>query len=266
MDKAMKKPIILITAGRQNQATPAGEVQSVRTGVSTDYVDAVVKAGGAPLIVPCFSDEAALDALLDKADGLILSGGGDIVSLAYDEEPHHLSKFQDPVRDEMEFHITRAALDRGLPILGICRGVQLLNVVLGGSLIQDVPSQVQDAVKHYSQGLHTVLLHTIDIEADSVLANLMGTTTMAINSWHHQAVKKLGAGLRVNCRARDGVIEGVEADDSRAVLGVQFHPEEAAGSYPQFQTFFDWIVARAGEYQDRKAASRNGYKPVPVEV
>src|SRR5947209_1484565 len=108
----MRKPIILITAGRQNQATPAGEVQNVRTGVTTDYVDAVVKAGGAPLIVPCFADAAAVDALLETVDGLILSGGGDIVSLAYEEEPHHLSKLQDPVRDEMEFHITRAALDR----------------------------------------------------------------------------------------------------------------------------------------------------------
>ncbi len=172
----MRKPIILITAGRQNQATPAGEVQSVRTGVDTDYVDAVVKAGGAPLIVPCFAEQDAIEALMEVADGLILSGGGDIVSLAYDEEPHHLSKLQDPVRDEMEFQVCRAAMDRDLPILAICRGIQLLNVVQGGSLIQDVPSQVNDAVKHYSQGLHTVLLHTIDIEPDSELARLMATT------------------------------------------------------------------------------------------
>ncbi|MBV9866976.1 MAG: gamma-glutamyl-gamma-aminobutyrate hydrolase family protein [Abitibacteriaceae bacterium] len=241
----MKKPIILITAGRQNQATPAGEVQSIRTGVDTDYVDAVVKAGGAPIIIPCFMDKAALESIMQTADGVVLTGGGDVVSLTYGEEPHDLSKYQDPVRDEMEFEVTRQALALDLPILAICRGVQLLNVVQGGSLIQDIPSEVPNSVKHYSQGLHTVLLHTIEIEKDSLLGELMGTTEMAINSWHHQAIKKLGSNLRVNCRARDGIIEGVESSEGKPILGVQFHPEEAAAAYPQFQVFFDWVVREA---------------------
>ncbi len=262
----MSKPIILITAGRQNQATPAGEVQDVKTGVDTDYVDAVVQAGGAPLVVPTFADHEAVSSLVEIADGLILSGGGDIVSLAYGEEPHHLSKFQDPVRDEMEFQLTRDALDREMPVLAICRGLQVLNVVQGGSLIQDVPDQVRDAVKHYSHGLQTVLLHSIDIESDSLLARLMGTTTMAINSWHHQAIKKLGHDLRINCRARDGVIEGVESASGKAVLGVQFHPEEAAATYPQFQTFFDWVVREAQDYRNRRVAALDGRRPAPTTV
>jgi putative glutamine amidotransferase len=241
----MSKPIILTTVGRQPQATPEGELQLIKTGCDVNYVNAIIRAGGAPVILPCCDDKQAIHAIMRVADGIVLTGGGDVVSLAYGEEPHIKSKYQDPVRDEAEFEAARLALEMGLPILGICRGMQLLNVVLGGTLVQDIPSQVPDAVKHYSEGTHTVLLHNIDIEEDSLLARILETDSMAINTWHHQAVKDLGRGLRVNCRARDGVIEGVEAEDGRPVLGVQWHPEEAAATYPRFQTFFDWIVREA---------------------
>jgi putative glutamine amidotransferase len=228
----MKKPIIVITVGRQPMAAPQDELQSIKTGCDTDYIDAVVRAGGAPVILPCFMDRDAIGSIVAAADGVILSGGGDVVSLAYGEEPHLLSKYQDPVRDEMEFEVARLALDMELPLLAICRGMQLLNVVLGGTLIQDIPSQVSNAVKHYSEGTHTVLLHNIDIKEESLLSRLLGTNSMAINSWHHQAVKDLGNGLRANCQARDGVIEGVESSDGKPILGVQFHPEETAATYP----------------------------------
>jgi putative glutamine amidotransferase len=177
----------------------------------------------------------------------MLTGGGDVGSLFYGEEPHVASKLQDPVRDEMELEATQLALKRGLPILGICRGVQLLNVALGGTLVQDVPSQVPNALKHYSEGMDVILLHTIEIEAGTLLAHIFGTTSMAVNSYHHQAVKDVGRGLRVNSRARDGVIEGIEAADGRPILGVQFHPEECTAQYPQFRALFDWLVREAGE-------------------
>jgi putative glutamine amidotransferase len=246
------KPIILTTVGRQPQATPEGELQLVKTGCDINYVEAIVRAGGAPVILPCVEDNEAIHAIMRMVDGVMLTGGGDVVSLAYEEEPHIKSKDQDPRRDEAEFEVARVALEMGLPILGICRGMQVLNVVLGGTLVQDIPSQVPDAVKHYSEGTHTVLLHNIDIEADSLLAQILDTDSMAINTWHHQAVKELGRGLRVNCRARDGVIEGVEAEDGRPILGVQWHPEEAAATYPRFQTFFDWIVREANANRERK--------------
>ena len=241
----MKKPIILVTVGRQPMATEQGELQSIRTGCDIDYIEAVVRAGGAPLIVPCICDKDAIRSFMEAADGVILTGGGDVISLAYGEEPHLMSKYQDPVRDEMEFEVARLALEMELPLLAICRGHQVLNVVLGGTLVQDIPSQVPDAVKHYSEGTHTVLLHNIDIEEDSLLFRLLGTKCMAINTWHHQAVKDLGEGLRINCRARDGVVEGMESADGKPILSVQFHPEEAAATYPRFQTFFDWVVKEA---------------------
>jgi gamma-glutamyl-gamma-aminobutyrate hydrolase PuuD len=240
------KPIILVTAGKQNPVTPRGEVQVITSGCDVDYIQSVVRAGGAPVILPCMADREAIGAAVAVADGVLLTGGGDIISLAYGEEPHLASKLRDPTRDEMELEVTRRALERELPVLGICRGVQVLNVALGGTLIQDVPSQVAGAVQHYSAGLDTVLLHTVAIEEDSLLARVMGTTSTAVNSWHHQAVKEVGRGLRVNCRARDGVIEGLESVDGRSILGVQFHPEECTAAYPQFRTLFDWLVHEAG--------------------
>jgi putative glutamine amidotransferase len=242
----MPKPVILITTGKQCQAAMRTEIQAITASCNMQYVSSVVRAGGAPITLPCVVDKEAIRAVLRMVDGVLLTGGGDILSLAYGEEPHPASKYQDPVRDEMEFEVTRLALEQGLPILGICRGVQVLNVALGGTLIQDVPSQVRDAVKHYSQGLDAVLLHTVDIEEDSLLARVSQATSMAVNSYHHQAVKDLGRGLRTNCRARDGVIEGIEAADGRPILGVQFHPEELTEKYPQFQSLFDWLVRQTG--------------------
>jgi putative glutamine amidotransferase len=210
-----------------------------------NYVNVVIAAGGAPVLLPCVADEAAIAAAVAIADGLLLTGGGDILSLEYGEEPHPKSMYQDPLRDTMELTVTRLALERGLPILGVCRGIQLLNVALGGTLVQDVPSQVPNVLKHYSEGLDALLLHTIDVDEDTLLARVLGSTSLGTNSYHHQAVKELGRGLRVNCRARDGVIEGVEATDGRPILGVQFHPEEIAGKYPVYQRLFDWLVREA---------------------
>jgi putative glutamine amidotransferase len=239
------KPLILITTSKQNHATPYAERQAVSTGCNIDYVHSVVRSGGAPVLLPRVDDREAIRAAVEAVAGVLLTGGGDILSLHYGEEPHAASKYQDPVRDEMELELTRLALERELPVFGICRGVQLLNVALGGTLIQDVPSQVPGALKHYSEGLAPLLLHTIDIEPGSLLSRVLDSSSLAVNSYHHQAVKELGRGLRVNCRARDGVVEGVEAEDGRPILGVQFHPEEITASYPRFQALFDWLVREA---------------------
>jgi putative glutamine amidotransferase len=247
----MTKPIILVTAGRHNRAAAQEEKQYATYGCDTDYIESVVRAGGAPVILPPLADREALASLVEAADGVLFTGGGDVCSLAYGEEPHVSSKLQDPLRDETELEAARLAMERELPILGICRGSQILNVALGGTLIQDVPSQVPGALKHYSEGLDTVLLHTIEIEPDSLLAGVLGTTQMAVNSWHHQAVNEVGRGLRVNCRARDGVIEGVESAEGRPLLGVQFHPEECTVKYPRFQALFDWLVQEATTRRNR---------------
>jgi putative glutamine amidotransferase len=250
------RPITLVTAGRHNRATAQEEKQFSTYGCDTDYIESVVRAGGAPVILPPLADPEAIASLVQAADGVLFTGGGDICSLAYGEEPHVSSKLQDPLRDETELEVARLALERELPILGICRGAQLLNVALGGTLIQDVISQVPGALKHYSEGLDTVLLHTIAIEPDSLLARVKGTTEMAVNSWHHQSIKEVGRGLRVNSRAKDGVIEGIESAEGRPILGVQYHPEECAARHPRFQALFDWLVKEAQTRRKRGCGER----------
>ncbi|MBN1673946.1 MAG: gamma-glutamyl-gamma-aminobutyrate hydrolase family protein [Kiritimatiellae bacterium] len=248
----MSKPIVGITTGRYNRRPLPDELQTSLVACSAAYPQAVERSGGAPLLLPWTGEGEVLASVMPAVDALLLSGGGDIVSLRYGEEPHPRTRYQDPVRDAAELALIGIALDRGLPILGICRGIQALNVALGGTLVQDVASEVSGAVQHDTHERHPVLSHTVDIEPGSLLARILGATRTAVNSWHHQAVKALGKGLRVNARARDGVIEGVEADDGRPVLAVQCHPEASSREYPLFQKLFDWLVAEAGRAMRRK--------------
>ncbi|MEN6357339.1 MAG: gamma-glutamyl-gamma-aminobutyrate hydrolase family protein [Armatimonadota bacterium] len=243
----MSKPIILLTAGRQNLYTPRREVQTIWAGCDVDYIKAVLRSGGAPVLMPHIADKDSVHAALSAADGIIFTGGGDVISMAYGEQPHPKSALQDPARDEMEFEAVRTAIEMGLPILGICRGIQVINVALGGSLVQDISSQVPDAVKHYSAGLAPMLLHDVEVVPGSLLAGIVGSTSMSVNSWHHQSVKEIGRGLKVNCRAADGVIEGIESDEDKPILAMQCHPEEIASDYPLFQRFFDWLIEKASK-------------------
>jgi len=243
----MRKPIIGITTGRRNPWTPRTERQNVLMGCALAYPECVERAGGAPVLLPRTEDADVVASVMDGVDGLLLSGGGDIVSLAYGEEPHPESLYQDPIRDSMEFEAVGIAVEMGIPILGICRGIQTLNVALGGTLVQDVPSAVPDAILHNVKARETVLVHTIDIEEGTLLARVLGTTRTAVNSWHHQAVGSVAEGMRVNCRTRDGVIEGIEAADGRPILAVQCHPEDCAEKYPLFEKLFDWLVTEAAD-------------------
>ena len=241
----MSRPVIGITTGRWN--VPASDLrrQEVATGCMIEYPACVEQAGGAPLLLPRTDNAEVSAAVMDRADALLLSGGGDILAAAYGAEPHPANGIADPVRDAAEFDATRIALRRGLPILGICRGIQTLNVVMGGTLIQDIPDQVAGACQHAAHVSDEAATHTVDIEPGSVLARVLGTTCLAVNSYHHQAVDRLGEGLRVNCRARDGVVEGIESADGRPILAVQCHPERSFQRCPVFRRRFEWLVAEA---------------------
>lgn len=245
------KPIIAITVGRLNLDSSQLESQRVWSGCSSDYIKSVARSGGAPMLLSCFADRDAIRSILSAASGVLLTGGGDVSSLWYGEEPHPNSAFQDPLRDQMELEVIRTALKMHLPILGICRGPQILNVALGGTLIQDVPSQVDGAVQHSSRTLTPMPLHAIDIQPESLLSRILGATSITVNSGHHQAVMNVAQGLRSNCRARDGVIEGVESAEGLPLLAVQCHPEEIAVDYPVFQSLFDWLVTEAHKRMDK---------------
>jgi putative glutamine amidotransferase len=241
-----KRPVIAVTVGRRNQATPRSEIQTVVTGCDVDYIEAVVRAGGVPLLAPTTANRSAVEAIvastLDRVDGVLLTGGGDILSLAYGEEPHPRLNYQDPARDEIEFAFARQAVERGLPVLGVCRGIQVLNVALGGTLIQDIPTQVPNACQHYATPIAATVIHTVEVTRDSLMARVVGLERLPVNSYHHQAVKDLGRGLKVNMVAPDGVVEGVESSEGKPILAVQFHPEELAANDSRMQSLFGWLV------------------------
>ena len=197
----MPSPIIVLTTGRENRKPAEGEVQLVFTGCDLCYVDAIVRAGGAPVLLPRHDDPLAIRAAIEIADGVLFTGGGDVSSLTYGQEPHPKLAQQDPVRDAQEIEAARIAIGRDIPVLGICRGIQLLNVALGGTLIQDIPTQVPSALLHYSHAAAPLTVHTIDIEPDTILAKLQGCVELPVNSYHHQAIERLGDGLRVNARS-----------------------------------------------------------------
>ncbi len=241
----MPAPVIGIPARRWNHAAQADRLQTVTSGVNRQYVAAVAGAGGLPVLLPALGEPERMVEAIGRLDGLLLPGAGDVVSLAYGLQPHPAEAYQDPRLDRLETALAREALARGMPLLGICRGIQVLAVACGGTLIQDVPGQVDGAIQHWARPREPALVHTVEVEAGSRLAGVMGAGRVEVNSYHHQAVRDPGDGLRATAHAPDGVIEGLEAADGRPVLAVQCHPEELP-AHPPFAALFAWLVEAAG--------------------
>ena len=234
----MRAPLIGITTGRD---TKRGEFYSVRH----EYVRSVEKAGGLPVVlVP--GDGALLAPLLARLDGLVVSGGVDVAPALYGAEAHPTVTAVSDERDAFEIAIVREALRRDLPLLGICRGMQVLNVALGGTLIQDLPTEVGTAVSHdhTAQGRNAVA-HTVDVAPGCRLASLLGDGALAVNSFHHQSVDRLGEGLVGTARSPDAVIEAMERPSSRFVVAVQWHPESFWRDFDRFGELFRGLVRAA---------------------
>jgi putative glutamine amidotransferase len=192
--------------------------------VRQNYCDAVVRAGGLPLVLP---HEAALaDAYLDGLDGLLVTGGAfDVDPALFGAASKHASVTTKDRRTEFEYAMVKGALARDLPILGICGGEQLLNVVLGGTLHQHIPDEIPGALAHEQPNPRTEPGHSVAVVPGTLLHRTTARDTMQVNSAHHQAVKDVGPGVCVNARAPDGVIEGIELPGRRFCLGVEWHPE-----------------------------------------
>ncbi len=189
------------------------------------YYMSVLEAGGTPVVIPSYDNEKALVSILDTLDGLVLSGGADIDPDYLGEEPLDCISVN-PRRDAQELMLVRLAVERQIPILGICRGIQMLTAALGGKLYQDIKTQHGRPCIEHSQTIARGLpSHDVKIEKDSLLHSLMGTETLAVNSFHHQAVKEVPQGFRVTAMSEDGIIEGMESTTFRPILGVQWHPE-----------------------------------------
>jgi putative glutamine amidotransferase len=201
-----------------------------RHALSNTYVEALLAAGAAPLLIPSSAHEPALLAIYHVLDGLLLSGGVDVDPINYGEELNGTEEIDD-LRDITEILLTRWAMRDSMPILGICRGQQVLNVALGGSLYQDIPSQIPATNLDHRMsdrlGQRNYIAHSVLLNPDSRMVGLLGATELAANTLHHQSVKQVGTGLKVVGVAPDGVIEALESEDpNRWVFSVQCHPEE----------------------------------------
>jgi len=223
----------------------SAEDRPAKFGLNHAYAKAIELAGGTSLLMPSLGATESLRRLFDILDGVLLPGGADFQPATYGAEPHPSTDEGDALHDEAELALARWALDEGKPVLGICRGQQCLNVAEGGTLIQDVPTQVPEALVHRVQP-RDAMAHEISIDPDSRLADLIGTTSVGVNSMHHQAVAEIAPGWLVVARAPDGVIEGIERPDHRFAVAVQFHPEELVPGHAASERLFQRFVAEAG--------------------
>lgn len=196
-------------------------------GNNQAYVDAVEAAGGISMLIPFMSEVEELEYVLERLDGILLPGGTDIQPAYYHEEVRVELKPVCTQLDELEFALLHYALNRNMPIFGICRGMQALNVALGGNLYQDIALEYSGSLKHVAGERNRVeLVHDVYLEQGSRMAHIADTERFPVNSIHHQALKQLGQGVRIIGRAKDGIVEAIEVDGYRFVMGVQFHPEE----------------------------------------
>lgn len=242
----MNPPRILLTGCFEPRGAEFGDAA---VSLSNPYARAIVEAGGLPLLLPFAGNADLLPAYLEIADGVLLTGGEDIYPEFYTREVGLASAQRlrpgDLERDRLEIALVRAALDADKALLGICRGHQLLNVALGGTLIVDIETELPGAVSHRDPEQGCGLTHEVTVEPGSLVAELLGTNTV-VNSSHHQAVLEPAAGLRATARTADGIVEVMEGDDRGAFLfSVQFHPERHRKQNPAYLEVFRRFVAAA---------------------
>ncbi len=217
------------------------------------YPKAVSAGGGIPLIIPSVISYPYYEEYLNQMDGLLISGGQDLMPLIYGEEPLEGFTLEDemtPERDEFELQLIRRAMERNMPILGICRGIQALAAANGGTLYQDIDScMVRDIrIKHSQECPEWAKSHAVHIRRDTKLFQMLGLEQIEVNTLHHQAVKKVPEGFIISATAKDGVIEGMESAEHDFVVGVQWHPERLLDRYEEWVGFFRAFVERAEEY------------------
>lgn len=242
---ATERPLIGISCG--------GSEKSAK--LNMQYAEAVRKGGGTPMLIPIIADSLTLRDILCRLDGVIMSGGEDIAPAYYGEEPHaNLGKVND-FRDTYDLRVARMAHNMNIPMLGICRGLQLINVVFGGTLVQDIPSQRPAwNLSHRARSGEEPPMHEVTFEANSQLAKMFGVTKLNTNSYHHQAVKDIAPGLRIVAKASDSTPEAIESTEEYPVWGVQFHPEKMLANGDEASlNLFKAFVGKADTFRRAKA-------------
>lgn len=272
----LHRPLIGVTMGREKSQRFFGLNLFI---MNQTYVRTLESLGALPVMIPLHMTEESLRGIFERLDGLFLPGGEDIDPANYGAQRHELLGATDKERDRTELLLTRWALEMGMPVLGVCRGAQMINVACGGTLYQDILSERPDLIKHdyFPPSFERFRIsHRIDIEADSRLAHALGQIH-EVNSMHHQGLDRIGYGLRVVAHAEDGLPEAVEAPALPYVVGVQWHPEELAKTdQMSANLFYDFVRAAAGPWRSQApegwprqfragcAAMRNGGGPVEI--
>lgn len=246
------RPLIGLTTYRRALTTSIG--QRTHFTLYTTYCEAILAADGVPVMLPP-TESFSLDEVLTPLSGVLLAGGGDIGPDLYGEPPDPTVDRVDPVRDRFEVEIVKWTLRHDLPILGICRGMQLLNVACGGTLIQDIASQTGSLLRHTRPDAIDDPVHFVRIEPASRLARVLGGTELSVNTGHHQAVGRIAPGLHVVGWAEDGTVEAIESESQTWIVGVQWHPEMMFQRYAQQLRLFAGLV-EAG--LAKKEASEDG--------
>lgn len=239
----MTKPIIGIGS---DVLSPEGKRESAFTYLT--YVEALKRSGAVPVLIPPQPENAA--EVIATLDGVLLAGGHDCDPSVYGEDPHPSCRTMDARRQNNDLALARAAREHELPALGICLGMQVMNVAAGGTLLQDIDSEVETDIRHASEPEDRAR-HDVMIEQGTRLATMVRDSETNVNSSHHQAVKKIGQGLRVNAHAPDGVVEGLEDPAHPFYIGVQWHPEDMNGESSASSIFGEFIAA-AGRHAERR--------------
>lgn len=231
-------PLIGITAGN-DPAVPQHYI------LRWDYIHGVTAAGAIPVILAPLEGIDQRD-ILNRLDGLILTGGLDIDPVVYGQTPHPKTHAVTLQRDEFEMNLVKLALNNDIPLLGICRGMQMMNLAMGGSMLQDIPDIIGPDIKHDDpKRPRDALAHTVKILNGSLLHQITQADELMVNSFHHQAVSELGEGVRMTAQALDGVIEAIEIPAKQFAVGVQWHPESLWSKQQAFMAFFNALISAA---------------------
>ncbi len=234
----MSQPLIGITSGYRTI-----EVKYLHSCLSRKYTQAIIQAGGIPLILPANLPPSQMTAVLPRLDGVLFSGGDDVNPRLYGEEPLPETKKVLAERDELESVLLKSCLEKAKPVFGICRGIQIINTVLGGSLFQYIKTQFADSIQHDRHDyIREKRHHSVEVAPGSLLYRLTGLTTIKVNTLHHQGIRDLAGGLQISGKcSEDGLIEAIEKDCKQFFLAVQWHPEELT-EYPEQRTLFESFV------------------------
>lgn len=239
--KRSKKPIIGLSASLIT-IDSGPYFGRERSFIGRDYILAVEKAGGIPIVLPVITDFSELHRVVQWVDGIILSGGHDVHPFNYNEEPQRLLDSVSVERDRFDFELVKLSKELKKPLFGICRGLQLINVAFGGTLHQDIPSNLPNSAQHSQKSKPDIAIHTVDVKENTKLHQMIEETEITTNSFHHQSVKDLAPNFIANAKSKDGLIEGIEMKGDDFIVGVQWHPEMMIENHPRMQKLFTSFI------------------------